>query len=477
MKWKFLLIALMTLLPFCLFSQAYKIGQIKYDSSGYAGKRLIYEIKIIGNKITKEHIILRELTFETGDSLKSAEFHQKLYQSKKNLLNTSLFNFVEFNWAVDSQNRIIVVIKLTERWYFFPAPIFEIDDINFNTWWKTKDLERLNYGLYLSLDNFRGRKEELKLTFQLGYTEEINFYYAIPYINRQEKSGLGFSFSYHRQHEVNYLTKDNQRLFYDNEVKHSQKSISYGLSYLYRNRIYDRHNLSLSYYRFSILDTLAEINPEYLGEGKSRSNFLSLNYNFVHDERDSKNYPLNGNYFTVNVRKYGLGIFNGDMDLWNFSSTYKKFWQLGERFFLAGKIMGVFAANNKQPYLLQNGLGYSEGSALRSYEYYVVDGQNIGIGKLQFRYQLVKPATAKLPIIPFEKFNKFHYAFYIGLFSDWGYVDDNTGYPLNSLANQLLYGHGIGLDFVTYYDLVLRTEFAINKFGESGIFLHFVAPI
>lgn len=477
MKWSFLLFPLLFLLPFSLLSQAYKINDIKKDTSGYEGKRLIYEIIIIGNKITKKHIVIRELTFQEGDSLNSTELHKNLYQSKKNLLNTSLFNFVEFDWAIDPFNRISIFINLTERWYLFPAPIFEIDDINFNTWWKTKDFDRINYGLYLSLDNFRGRKEELKLTFQLGYTEEINFYYEIPYINKQKKSGLGFSFSYHRQHEISYLTRNNQRLFYNNEEKHSQKRIGYGLNYFYRNKIFDRHSLGLNYYAFSVLDTVAEINPEYLGNGKSNSKFLSLNYNFVHDERDSKNYPLKGNYFTFNIRKYGFGILNQDLDLWNFSSTYKKFWQLGEHFYLAGKVMGVLAANNNQPYLLQNGLGYSEGSALRSYEYYVVDGQNIGVGKVQLRYQLVRPASAKLPTIPFEKFNRFHYAFYIGIFSDWGYVDDNTGFPQNSLANQMLYGHGIGLDFVTYYDLVLRTEYAINKFGESGVFLHFVAPI
>lgn len=465
------------MIPSVLFSQAYKIGDIKDDTSGYKGKRIIHEISIIGNKITKDFIILRELTFSQGDSLSSDELMEHLYQSKKNLLNTSLFNFADLDWAVDPFNRISIIITVTERWYLFPSPIFEIDDINFNTWWKNKDFDRINYGMYFSLKNFRGRKEHLKLTLQLGYTEEINFYYMIPYIDRHKKSGLGFSFSYHRQHEISYLTKNNQRLFYNNEEKHSQKRIAYGLDYIYRNRIYDKHAISLGYYNFSILDTLSEINPNYLGKGKSNSEFFSINYNFVHDQRDSKNYPLKGNLFGLNIRKYGFGILNSDLDLINFSVNYKKFWQLSERFFLAGKINGVIAANNNQPYLLQNGLGYSEGSSLRSYEYYVVDGQNIGIGKVQLRYQLVKPASAKLPIIPFEKFNRFHYAFYLGIFSDWGYVDDNTGYPMNSLANQLLYGHGIGLDFVTYYDMVFRTEFAVNKFGEYGVFLHFVAPI
>jgi hypothetical protein len=56
-------------------------------------------------------------------------------------------------------------------------------------------------------------------------------------------------------------------------------------------------------------------------------------------------------------------------------------------------------------------------------------------------------------------------------------VDDNLDFPKNSLADELQFGYGIGLDFVTYYDIVLRSEYSFNKFGEHGFFLHFVAPI
>ena len=76
-----------------------------------------------------------------------------------------------------------------------------------------------------------------------------------------------------------------------------------------------------------------------------------------------------------------------------------------------------------------------------------------------------------------KKFEQAHFAMYMGLFTDLGYVEDNTGFPENNLANELQFGTGIGLDFVSYYDIVIRTEFSINKFGDSGLFLHFVAPI
>jgi hypothetical protein len=30
----------------------------------------------------------------------------------------------------------------------------------------------------------------------------------------------------------------------------------------------------------------------------------------------------------------------------------------------------------------------------------------------------------------------------------------------------------VGLDFITYYDLVLRFEYSFNKMKESGFFIH-----
>ena len=46
----------------------------------------------------------------------------------------------------------------------------------------------------------------------------------------------------------------------------------------------------------------------------------------------------------------------------------------------------------------------------------------------------------------------------------------------NNLTNSLLIGRGISLDYVTYYDKLLRIEFSVNHLGEKGVFLHFSNP-
>lgn len=460
------------------YGQAYKIDQLAQDSSLYEMPyKVIKGIQLVGNKITKDHIILREISFSMGDTLANESFFSQVEQSRKNLLNTSLFNFVKVDLALGNPDEAYLIIHLQERWYTFPLPIFEIDDNNFNTWWEEKDFSRLNYGFTIIRHNFRGRKEKLSATAQFGFTERLKLDYNIPYINRNQKAGLNIDFSYNRRDQISYLSENNKRLQYKSETGDAIRNYAAGLTYQYRRKIFNTHRLGLEYDFNEIKDTIRQLNENYLGNNDLENQFFSLYYSFTHDRRDSKNYPLSGTYFNASVRKYGLGILDSPIDLTNFQLQIKKYWALSDRLYYANSFRGVWAANNNQPYLLQNGLGYSQSFTLRSYEYYVIDGQNIGLAKIQLRYQVVKPNHAQINLLPWERFNRFHYALYAGIFSDAAYVQDNTGFPANDLANEIQFGYGVGLDFVTYYDLVLRTEFSFNKFGESGLFLHFVAPI
>ena len=465
------------IIPYLIYSQAFKIDPIKEDTSlnSYPSKT-ISGITIIGNKITKEQIILRELTFKVGDTLSNVAFIAELTQSKKNLLNTSLFNFANIQWALIDSASTQIVIELQERWYTFVFPIFEIDDNNFNTWWRDKDFSRINYGVNVSRTNFRGRKEKLTATAQYGFTERYRLKYEIPYITKGQKLGIDFNFSYNRRDEIAYSTLDNERLQYKSADQDAVRNLSSGITFKYRPAIFTTHAIGLEYDLNSIQDSVRVLNPNYLGNNLLRTEFFSFFYDLKVDLRDSRNYPLVGFFGNINIKQYGLEILQSPVNFANFQINLKKYWALHDRWYLAGSFRGVLATSDKQPYLLQNGLGYSS-FGIRAYEYYVIDGQNIALTKAQIRYQLVKPNYAKLDLIPIEKFNKFHYAFYLGLFTDFAYVRDNVGFNGNSLANEMQFGTGIALDFVTYYDVVIRTEFSINKLGENGIFIHFVAPI
>ena len=475
---RFLLLFTIIIIGTQAYSQAFKLDPIRMDSNIYESPiKVIQSIQVVGNQVTKGQIIKRELLFDIGDTIKTSDFANVLEQSKKNILNTSLFNFAKIEWALLDPSHVFIIVTVTERWYTFPVPIFEIDDNNFNTWWQSKDFSRINYGFNLVRNNFRGRKEKLDILAQFGFTERIRVKYTIPYVNKNQRGGLGLEFSYNRKDEISFTSKSNERQQYKSFGTDAIKNFSYGINYTFRNEIFNTHAIGIEYDQYRILDTVRVLNPNFLGYNRTRTNFFSLYYTFVNDKRDSKNYPLSGRLFYFNIKKSGLGISKNGLDLTNIGTRIKKYWDLGKRMYLAGSLRGEYALNNNQPYLLQNGLGYSSSYGIRAYELYVIDGQNIGLAKAQIKYQLVKPREVDLQFIRYEKISKFHYAFYLGVFSDFAYVEDNTGFYNNRLANDFLYSSGIGLDFVSYYDVVIRTEFSINKFGETGIFFHFVAPI
>ena len=74
------------------------------------------------------------------------------------------------------------------------------------------------------------------------------------------------------------------------------------------------------------------------------------------------------------------------------------------------------------------------------------------------------------------QFKKSHYSLYLSVFTDLAYVIDNQNSQNNDLSNSLLFGRGCSLDYVTYYDKLLRIEYSLNRLGEKAVFLHFSSP-
>ena len=209
--------------------------------------------------------------------------------------------------------------------------------------------------------------------------------------------------------------------------------------------------------------------------------YFNLSYSYTLDHRDSKAYPLRGYQAVFVTNKLGLGILADEkLDVMYVEASFKKYWgpakKEGRCYFVTG-VKGKWSSLGYQPYYVQRGLGY--GDYVRGYEYYVIDGQRYGMAKMEFRYELVKPRIQKVNALGFEKFNTFHYAFYLSGFSDFGYAHNRytASNQKNPLENKFLMGNGIGLDFVSYYDVVLRLEYSINRLQEHGFFVHFTSPI
>jgi outer membrane protein assembly factor BamA len=437
---------------------------------------VISSIQIEGNKKTQEHIITRELTFKAGDTLRRDELDQAVERSRLNILNTvHLFNFARAEKVYADSSHVTIRFTLSEAWYTWPAPIFELVDRNPNEWLRRRDLSRTQYGIYVSQYNCRGRNETLNFGFKAGYTQSLNFQYSIPYINRSQTAGLAFGGSYSRNRETNYNILYNKQLFFKADEYFTRNNLNFFLRYSYRKSLYTIHSLTLGYRDFSVADSILILNPEFLPVTGNRIRYFYLSYLLRLDKRDLRTYPLRGYLATGEILKSGLGLHEEDIDEWVGAFSFRKFWELSPRWFYAAGLIEKISLVNRQAYSNQLALGF--GDYLRGYEYYVINGQHGTLLKTNFKYLLMKTRIVRLKIIPVEKFRTIPNTLYVNLFADAGHMRDRYFNTLNPLANTLLLSCGMGLDYVTYYNAVLRADYSINKFGEKGIFLHFTVPI
>jgi len=441
------------------------------------GDFIVGEIRVYGNKHTKVQMLSRELLFITGDTIKADEWKALRKQSAENLFNTSLFNSVKIAAVAVEEHKMDIEITVVERWYIWPVPVFEIDERNFNTWWQTKDLSRASGGIFLTHNNFRGRREELKILLMAGYNQKIGLSYTAPYVNNKKTIGLGFQTIYTLRHEVNHKTEFDSQQYLKLRDQAVQTDLLASVHLSYRPNYFFTGILQLRYRQYEFADSLIKANPNYAPKAQSTLQYMGAYLKLKYDRRDYKSYPLAGYYADVEMKKYGFGIIDNGLNIWNFQTTLRKYWTLGPRwYYAAGFSAKLSAGDSQQPYMFNKALGYGR-DYVRAYQYYVMDGESFGLLKMNIKFALIPPKKVKLNMIKTDKFNSIPYAFYLNAYFDAGYVGAANASTTNVLVNRYVYGSGLGIDFVTYYDAVARFEFGVNHKGETGFFLSFIAPI
>lgn len=435
----------------------------------------IDSIIVTGNHITKKKIILRELEIKSGDSIPWHSLEKKIVASRQNLLNSKLFNFVKIKTEYTAPRKINLKVSVVERWYIWPIPILSVQDRNFNVWWEHKKLDRINYGVNLIVNNFRGQMEVLNLILQNGYNKSFQIKWKTPYVNKKETWGLGFWGGLVFNHQTDYAAPDNRLLFYGEEKSFAKKNYFTEISFSYRPLFRKLNTFQLRFDHFQFSDSLEVLNPGY-AYNQTNFSFLSFRYNYKQDFRDFAPYPLNGYYLEINFKKTGLGIINKKVDLVSAYISYDKYFHLKKRWYYAFNVSSKIVPNRYRPYFLEQGLGYPP-FTLRGYELYVINGMWTNIFRSNFKYELVPKHVFRIPYLKSDVFGKAFYSLYANLIFDAGYVMDRKTQNPDPMTNKLLLDTGVGIDYVTYYDTVIRFEYTINGQGQTHFFISLVAPI
>lgn len=434
----------------------------------------IESINISGNTKTKNFIIEREISFSKGDIISSKDTLDKKLLIIQNLTNTNLFNEIKVQYSQGSNNDLISInIWVQERWYLWPNPKFEIIERNVITWWNNgRNLERANYGVFLSHFNFRGRREILRLKLKLGYVQTIGFDYDNPFLSQKGKWGLRTAYHYLSRDEIPVTSENAKWIFFQDENQIVRKEHQSFLQLYYRPRFFELHKFTLNFRNTAITDTVAQSFPVYLNNNESKLQYFSLKYEFRIDKRNDKDFPTNGIYFEGSVEK--VGLFNDTPNNFLLTSEWKSFHPLSKKIHFAFGARGTYALGNSMPTYAEPVLGRRE--LPRAYDAYLIHGQSYAVIRTNIRYKFLDEKSITVPKVG-KRFNNIPLQSYLSLHGDIGYVNDFTDYRINGLNNTLLYSMGIGIESLTFYDIVSRFEYSVNHMLESGIFIHFTAPI
>ncbi len=437
----------------------------------------IDEISIEGNRRTQSDVVFRELRFHKGDSIPLSQLSKTLEESEQLIMNTGLFQRADItfkNWE-GSSSKVHIHIAVEETWYIYPVPILELVDRNFNVWWveQQRSLDRINFGIEFTHLNFTGHRDKFKLTAKYGYTRSYSMKYNLPAINKAKTIGINTEIDFARNRETNYATIGNKQEFYKDPDRflYQRFNTVFGLSYRPGHHLF--HRLRLAYRQYAIDNLIVEeFNPNFFGDSKNLSRFFALEYSFLYDRRDARPYPLKGSYLEVKLNKDGIGIFNdrNSLTLWAdfaryFSPTPKFSFSVSPKFKLS-------LIRDKQPFIDYRAIGFGRNN-LHGFEYYIVDGLDMALLKTVVRYRLISTELSFGKWVPIKAFRRMPIRMYMTLNNDVGIANDPYFGDVNPLNRQLLWGGGPGLDFVFYYDKVLRVEFSMNHLGEKGLFLHF----
>ncbi len=430
---------------------------------------IVGNIYITGNRITKNYIIERELSFKKGDSLSLPDLIQAFRKARERLINTHLFNDAVVYLKAFRGYVADIEIDVKERWYIFPLPYFRPVDRNLSVWQEHDySLSRVNYGLKYNHYNFTGRNDNLTAWLITGYSRQVELAYDMPYADRSLKHGFGFTAIYSAQKEVDALTTANQQYFIRADTipyagRYLFEQYSFSVRYYYRPALKTKHLVRFGISKITIDSALTVFNQHYFNNDKRQVFYPELSYVINYTDVDYVPYPLKG--ITVETGLLRRGI-NADMNLWQMSFKNSLSWPIARKTYFTTQNQSILKLPFNQPFYNQQLMGYGD-FYLRGLDRYVVDGEAGVVIHNTFMRELF---DFSVPFLHVSSHDRIPFRIFATTFADGGYAynKNNTG---NSLENRFLYTGGFGLDIISFYDFTFKLDYSFNQLGQKGLFL------
>ena len=381
-------------------------------------EKTIQNIIIIGNEITKDKVILRELVIHKGD----IPTEENLAESQKRLLNLFLFNRVQLNLYPHDEKSLVLIIEVTEQLYFYPVPILTIRERDWSKW---------SYGLSIVNSNFRGQNERLWAGFWFGFRPGFGITYTDPWAGDSLHLNTGFNLM---------KTIFDHRTIDGMEERHIAGRISVGKWWNYH------FNTAVTFLGDRI--RVAEEFRELMHSGKTTEYTFGLELSLIYDTRDLRSYPSTG--WSNRFQFYQYGLFENYNDYENIVLDLRKYFSIGP-IILAGR----FYQNSlfgQIPVYRMNYIGFTE--RIRGYFYKVWEGKHVQTGSIETRFNIIPVHyfSLDLPAIPPQYLRNLKIGLSGALFVDTGIVwDYSDEYQYDNFKTGFGFGFHIHLPYVEIF--------------------------
>lgn len=449
---------------------------------GGAARVRVLGLLFVGNDRTRERTLRAELNIREGDSLDVADLRARLEANRRRLYNLQLFHAVVVQASCTGAGQLIVLFNMQERWYVIPTPIFSIAETNFQRWRQRPDRwQRLDYGLHVVDNNFRGRAEQLTANLQLGFNRKYELFYEAPGFGRRRRVGVGFGISYYQSRNLDYITLGDRPTplpaAEEDAFPIQRFYVSGGLRL--RHTVQFITAIDLSFHRELISDVIFQLNPDYF-LGSTQRKYAEISIISSNNQRNTFAYPLTGRFMQAGVafRQF----LDGSASAPAYATArlrYAQYASLGHNFYYALGLWGqARLLASRYAYPDSRALGYE--ALVRGYDAYVVEGRAYGLVQQGLSYRAWAPPPLRIPFIDNPKINTLPLALYVNLFADAGLAGGRLGRPeqlSNQLPGRLLASAGLGLHVVTYYDRVFCFEISRTALAQTGFFIRSSFPI
>ena len=459
--------------------------------AGTASARIcISDICIKGNKTTKSSIILREIPVKPGVFLSLESLQGKVQKTRENLRNTSLFNDVSVTYEPDTvsdashlcilENNIKnsntykygeeilfyrLVVDVSERWYYWPVVGLKLEERNLSTWLKDMDFNKITFDAGVKIYNVWGLKHKLTLSGKFGFEKGAKLSYEDIAFDTKGVHSLSASAYYLYKKTINLDCQDNRPVYIKNE-RFLDKNVGGTISYMFRPEIRIRHKVSFEYNYKKINDSVLIWNPNYYYTDRTSSYEMSLRYRYAYDQRDYVVYPTKGYYIGVHANATTADKFR----FWygNALIDAQYYHPLGKRWYASTALKFSASFKNRRAYIFDKAIGYDNGNVC-GYEAYIIDGQHYVTSNNTLKFLLLPEKTLTLNFLKgMPKFNKIPFTVYTTLSVDMGFAYNKYKSQGNTLQNSFLMGAALGVDILTYYDIVFNVSYAYNILNKGS---------